>query len=412
MGLFQTEADKARADKARQEEIWRAVMSPYNSPNDRSTLRESSTPGKVKLQEHVAWGSPKVDLETGIITGAKLLGRVSKNGREYSDQALNDAVRLYEGATINLDHPTTPGNRGFLEGIAVARNVKRGKDGVYGDLHTIKSHPATPPLLEWASRFPKQFGLSHNADGVEVRKGGKNVVESLDRVVSIDVVRNPATTGGLFEGLQRTVAEPPKYPANLKEFCTAIGGRRPVLEMDGMAHTGLTSMNLDDPTLFDPEARRSAAKKDLKAKEKYQAHTDEPFKVKAGPKPKADRAAELARAILSPAVTSPTIMPPVQPLNPATGTASDPVADKALNGAQIDSLLTIVQQVADGTLSREAGRALIMAAFPLLKSEQIDAIINAIEVNPSVDQAGDAGGDGSAIESYPATIGEFCEALR
>ena len=37
---------------------------------------------------------------------ATLLGRISKNGRTYSDQALKDAVRLYDGVRFYLDHPT------------------------------------------------------------------------------------------------------------------------------------------------------------------------------------------------------------------------------------------------------------------------------------------------------------------
>ncbi len=217
----------------------------------------------TQLLEHVQWGNPKVDKKTGIVRGVKLLGRISKNNREYSDQALEDARRLYEGNTINLDHPearkaNTP--RAFMEGIAVARNCEVRPDGVYGDLHVIMSHPAAAPFLEWAERFPRNFGMSHNADGHEVRKAGKNVVESLAHVISIDVVRNPATTGGLFESEGRGRQE------SYEELRRTVFGKktgsisRLLREMDGMSDLPLEDDEADDELVeIDPNTSTEEA---------------------------------------------------------------------------------------------------------------------------------------------------------
>ena len=72
-------------------------------------------------------------------------------------------------------------------------------DGVYGDLHYFRAHPAAEVIVEAAVRNPRRFGLSHHAEGAVVRQGGKLVVESIESVRSVDLVQNPATTNGLFE---------------------------------------------------------------------------------------------------------------------------------------------------------------------------------------------------------------------
>lgn len=145
-----------------------------------------------------------VDREAGVIRGVKILGRVSKNGRVYSDKAMDDGVRIYEGLKVNVDHPDKSrpkAERGFLEGFGELRGVTRKDDGVYGDLHFLKSHPAASPVCESAERFPKQFGLSHNAEGETVRRDGQTVVESLTSAVSVDIVGRPATNEGIFESV-------------------------------------------------------------------------------------------------------------------------------------------------------------------------------------------------------------------
>jgi len=145
-----------------------------------------------------------VDRDAGIIRGVKILGRVSKNGRVYSDKAMDDGVRIYEGLKVNVDHPDKSrpkAERGFLEGFGELRGVTRRDDGVYGDLHFLKSHSAASTVCESAERFPKQFGLSHNAEGETVRRDGQTVVESLTSAVSVDIVGRPATNEGIFESV-------------------------------------------------------------------------------------------------------------------------------------------------------------------------------------------------------------------
>lgn len=159
----------------------------------------------MQLLEFTIGASPKVCRDERVIRDVKFLGRVSKNGRTYSDRALTEAARMYEGLKINLNHPdkSTPGaERPIQDAFGWAANpVVRG-DGVYGDLYYIESHPCCGMILEAAERNPRRFGFSHNAQGEVSNKNGRVIVESITSVVSLDIVQNPATTNGLFESQQ------------------------------------------------------------------------------------------------------------------------------------------------------------------------------------------------------------------
>ena len=143
----------------------------------------------TRLHESVKSPNLKVDAEAGVIRDVKILGRESKNGRTYSQSALEEACLLYQNVKVNIDHPdrSTPGaERKFEEGFGELRNCKVCQSGVYGDLHFPKSHPKTALVCEYAERFPRQFGLSHNAEGELVQKDGGWVVESIEEVYSVD----------------------------------------------------------------------------------------------------------------------------------------------------------------------------------------------------------------------------------
>lgn len=153
-----------------------------------------------------------VDEEAGVIKPAKLLGRVSKNGREYSPEAMRQAAGLYEGAKVNIDHRARHANadRSFTEGCGELRNCRVEGDGVFGEFHFLKSHPAAGMIVESAKRFPKQFGFSHDAEGETVVRGGKTLVESISAVHSVDIVGRPATNKGIFESEDTDQMSKPK----------------------------------------------------------------------------------------------------------------------------------------------------------------------------------------------------------
>jgi len=147
----------------------------------------------------------KVDRENGVIRGVKILSSVSKNRRRYTDKAIQDAVRLYEGCQVFIDHPKlseSEKERGFADLFGEIQNVRKTSDGVYGDLPYNREHACAGQVCEAAERFPRSFGLSHNANGVTTWDNTERVeiVEGLEEVRSVDLVTRPATVAGLFEG--------------------------------------------------------------------------------------------------------------------------------------------------------------------------------------------------------------------
>jgi hypothetical protein len=179
-------------------------------------------------------GSPVIDKEAGIIRNVRILGRVSGNGREYSDRAMQQAATLYEGKGVNVNHPdrANPGvGRSVQDGIGQLRGVNVKPDGVYGDLHYLKSHPVAGILCESAERMPDRFGLSHNAVGDSVERGGKRIVESIENVRSVDLVQNPATNKSLFESQEQS-------PMTTKTLTEVIES----LPKDHKARKGLTTL--------------------------------------------------------------------------------------------------------------------------------------------------------------------------
>lgn len=184
-------------------------------------LKTRPKPQYQSLYEHVmAAPTGRVDRVNGFIRGVKILGRSSRNGREYSNAAIQEAAKLYEGIGVNLNHPSraTPNaSRPVEDGIGWLENVKVLADGVYGDLAVIKSHPRAETVFEFAERNPTRFGLSHNAGGNVVTRNGRQIVESVGTVRSVDLVQNPATNASLFESFDPSPRRQPGR-TNLRQF--------------------------------------------------------------------------------------------------------------------------------------------------------------------------------------------------
>ena len=98
-----------------------------------------------------------------------------------------------------IDHNCDGQERKMIEHFGVLRNIKRRGDAIYGDLHYLKSHPRADEITERAERMGDTFGLSHNADGYTVHRNGREIVEDIEEVRSVDLVTDPATSSGLFE---------------------------------------------------------------------------------------------------------------------------------------------------------------------------------------------------------------------
>lgn len=179
------------------------------------------------LTEAYTTGSPdepalKVDESAGVIFGVKVLGRFSRNshgaagatsGSEYALAAMKAALPLYEGIDVIVDHPKrgdADASRSSRDAFGKLRNVRMDGDDIRADLHYLRSDPMAPKVVEDVTRRLGIYGLSHNAaSGRERldRSTGRLVIESIELVRSVDLVRKPATNRNLWES---TVADETK----------------------------------------------------------------------------------------------------------------------------------------------------------------------------------------------------------
>ncbi len=161
--------------------------------------------GVVKL------GKPeRVDRDRGILYGVKFLGLESDNDRRYLPEAVGEAIRLklYEGCAVNADHPRRPDDpRSSHDVFGWLENVREAKEGGgRADFRLAagpdwKLDPLAVRLMNAADSNPTIYGFSHNAEGEgHTDADGVFVVEEITKVRSVDLVAEPATTDGLFEG--------------------------------------------------------------------------------------------------------------------------------------------------------------------------------------------------------------------
>jgi hypothetical protein len=187
----------------------------------------------VLLEERVAIGKAppggRVDRKSKLIRGVKILGFHSRNpgavlgkdfadmaGYDYDPAAIKEALPLYEGALVNLDHLESKrdgngmrvpeGSRHVKQRFGKLQNVRVESDGAYADIRYLDNHPLTPMVLEAAEEMPDVFTMSHHAHGEVERcndhrgndKRGK--VKKINQVHSVDLIaERPGTTTSLFE---------------------------------------------------------------------------------------------------------------------------------------------------------------------------------------------------------------------
>jgi hypothetical protein len=155
------------------------------------------------------------------LSGVKLLGYESKNGRRY----VKPSPALYEGVKINLNHPDMFSGLTQVENtIGFTSNITVNEDGVFGDITLNPHHPAAEQIAWVAENAPSTMGMSHVAHVEELEvegdfSGDIPLLEVIE-VVSVDLVGRPATTNGMFE--QQEDAPMKERIAELEAEVTAL----------------------------------------------------------------------------------------------------------------------------------------------------------------------------------------------
>lgn len=193
-----------------------------HSPSDAGAGKsmDDSHEGTRRLLEYCPAGTQmRIDRDRSVLRGVKVLGLESANGRSYSPQSLREAAKLYNGKPVNVDH--LEGNRrSYRDRIGKLANVELRGDGLYGDLLVNPKHPLAEQLFWDAEHAPENVGLSHDAHGRTVVRGGRVIVEAIESVRSVDLVAEPATTRSLYEDVEpdanTALADPPDDEPNGK----------------------------------------------------------------------------------------------------------------------------------------------------------------------------------------------------
>jgi hypothetical protein len=143
----------------------------------------------------------KVDREKGLVQNVSVLGAESANGRSYRLKNPAAVASRYEGRFVNLNHPGRPSDpRNVLDRFGWFENVRPGDPLLRGDFHFNPKHAYADTFAWYAENKPEAIGFSHNADGAyRVQDDGREIIEDITKVRSIDLVADPATTKGLFE---------------------------------------------------------------------------------------------------------------------------------------------------------------------------------------------------------------------
>ncbi|MCA9029386.1 MAG: hypothetical protein KDA66_01180 [Planctomycetaceae bacterium] len=155
----------------------------------------------AQLTERIAdWNRQlQVQSEERLVKNVALTGNMSRNGYAYDDQALSEAVPLYNGKPVFLDHahngqrPQLRSTRDLVGSIINPR-IEEGR--VRGDIRVVDTDSGRTFLALVEANTPG-VGMSHVVLAERTTDGKR--VKRINDVLSVDVVVNPATTSTFQE---------------------------------------------------------------------------------------------------------------------------------------------------------------------------------------------------------------------
>lgn len=182
----------------------------------------------------------RVDETNHVVRGVKVIGLRSVKGYDYSPKAIAEAADKYNGARVYVGHNRNGRTGTYGERLGVLRNFTTKEGGGYADLHYNPHHPQAAQFVYDAKHNPEVLGLSHHADIAMARNKGRNVVESIDKVYSVDVVNVPATNESLFE------SEDDPMPKTLKQLIEGASAddRKELAVLEDMMSGGAMSPDM------------------------------------------------------------------------------------------------------------------------------------------------------------------------
>lgn len=188
-----------QAHPSERKKLLKEIAKQKNITTKVKDLKESVQTDLVEMIQ--GFGEAKFSGNT--IKNVAIINRISKNNRIYSDRALETIVNLADGIKVFCDHEienTAGKNRSVRDLIGRVLRPHKSNGSVYADLEVLEN------CKEWifalATQMPETVGMSIRAVGSispEKDSQGREQVESIARLKSVDLVSEPATTLSLFE---------------------------------------------------------------------------------------------------------------------------------------------------------------------------------------------------------------------
>ena len=190
----------------------RRLFKQYKIGNQMESLGTIPTQREFKEAITKQFADVKLDKENHKIMGVSILRKTSENcsfakgsGRTYSDKAMQSVANLVEGKKAYMDHTTEKAMQdsrgvrsikdlfGFYENGRLVDGIAR------ADLVYLTNHATwVEPLVEQMS---DKIGESIHAYGPSVydKQTGREIVEDVTLLQSVDLVTEPGSTLNLFE---------------------------------------------------------------------------------------------------------------------------------------------------------------------------------------------------------------------
>jgi len=230
-------------------EIWAKVANETleKTKDDGKALAAAATAvGNMKEDENIFRGRVQeaktaqsgkvqvvVDGDTTTLKNVLLVGKSSRNGRDYSDEALRTALPMYEEAEVFVGHTRDGSNPNFDRSMGIAKNPSLAADGIRGDHSFPTKHRLAEDLVWRANHAPRGIGYSHDADTAwSYDAKGRKQIHAIERVYSVDLVTRPAGTKGMTEDEDETI--PPEQREFAEHVFSALSDCRSIV-LDGNA---------------------------------------------------------------------------------------------------------------------------------------------------------------------------------
>jgi len=144
----------------------------------------------------------KIDRDNNMISGVCAFRPISLNNRIYKEKAIKSLVKMMEHTKAFRNHGSMFSSAGVEDLLGEHINVRRHSGGIFSDLSILETARYKDMIFDIAENKPHLAGFSINARGKfadEPDTEGREVVEDIVSLRSVDFVGDPATTFGVFE---------------------------------------------------------------------------------------------------------------------------------------------------------------------------------------------------------------------